>query len=85
MSRRYKEPTTVTLGRGLYGLQPVAFTWRGRTYAVEVIGSWKLQDRWWDRARHADRVYWRVMTKVLGVYELYCENGHDWRLDTVQD
>jgi hypothetical protein len=81
MSRRYKESISVTLDHG----QPVAFTWRGRTYHVQVLANWKLQDRWWDPERHADRTYWRVMTKQLGVYELHQENEREWVLDAVQD
>lgn len=39
-----------------------AATWRGRRYWVEVIGTWYLQDRWRDAARHSDRHYYRVVT-----------------------
>jgi hypothetical protein len=81
MSRRYQEAIAVTLRHG----QPVAFVWRGRTYHVQVLASWKLQDRWWDKERHAARVYWRVMTQQLGVYEIYLENEREWVLDVVQD
>jgi hypothetical protein len=81
MSRRYKEPISVTLNYG----KPVTFTWRGRTYRVQVLACWKLQDRWWDAERHADRTYWRVMTRQLGIYELYEENETQWVLDMVQD
>jgi hypothetical protein len=85
MSRRYQEPITVTLGTSWLGEGPVAFTWRGRTHSVEVLATWRLRDRWWDRERQANRTYWRVMTAALGVYEVYCENGAAWVLDTVQD
>jgi len=35
--------------------EPVAFTWRGVTYRGEVILSWRLSDRWWEREAHSDR------------------------------
>ena len=81
MSRHYQEPITVALRHG----RPVAFTWRGRTYHVAVIGTWKLQDRWWDAQRRAERWYWRVLTADYQVFELYCENGVRWVLGKVQD
>jgi hypothetical protein len=64
-----------------------AFTWRGVRYPVaDLLGSWHLQDKWWEREGHSDRRYWRVQTPDFGVYELY----HDavsgaWVLDVVQD
>jgi hypothetical protein len=85
MSRRYQEPIAVTLAPCWLGEGPVAFTWRGRQYRVEVLATWHLCDRWWDAERSADRVYWRVMTKQLGAYELYQENGARWVLDLVLD
>ena len=38
------------------------FTWRGHTYAVEVVGSWRLCDRWWDVERQSDRTYYPCIT-----------------------
>jgi hypothetical protein len=66
-------------------MQPMAFVWRGRTYHVQVQPTWHLFDRWWDPECVANRIYWRVMTKALGVYELYQENRRKWVLDVVQD
>jgi uncharacterized protein DUF6504 len=81
MAHRHGHVFTVTLRRG----QPVAFDWRGQEWHVEVIGRWKLQDRWWDAQRHAERWYWRVMTADFQTFELYSENGVRWVLDVVQD
>jgi hypothetical protein len=81
MAHRYGHEITVTLRRG----RPVAFVWRGLEYDVQVIGRWKLRDRWWDKERHAERWYWRVMMADFQVFELYHENGVRWVLDVVQD
>jgi Domain of unknown function (DUF6504) len=64
-----------------------AFTWRGRRYQVaEMLGSWHLQTRWWDRERHSDRTYYPVQTPDFQVLELYHERLSDaWVLDVVQD
>jgi len=44
MSRRIGMPVRVeTDAAGL----PCAFTWRGATYRVQVIHTWRLRDRWW--------------------------------------
>jgi hypothetical protein len=51
VAHRYGHQISVTLQRG----RPVAFIWRGLEYDVEVIGRWKLQDRWWDAERKAVR------------------------------
>jgi hypothetical protein len=57
-----------------------------RYSVVEILGSWHLQTRWWNREHHSDRHYWRVQKPYCGVYALY----HDamsgvWVLDVVQD
>ncbi len=83
MAHRYSAPIAVELAPDG---QPEALTWRGRRYAVQVIGTWKLATGWWDPAQHTDRTYWRVETAGHEVFELY----HDavsgaWILDVVQD
>jgi uncharacterized protein DUF6504 len=70
MAHRYGYAITVTLRRG----RPVAFVWRGLEWRVQVIGRWKLQDRWGYAQRRAERWYWRVMTADFQVFELYHEN-----------
>lgn len=95
MSRRYGNPVQVTVrragqaGRGHdagTGPVPTSFTWRGRRYWVEVIGTWHLQDRWWDTQRHSDRHYFRVVTADHQVFEFYHDTASDiWVLDIVQD
>lgn len=83
MSRRYHEPIAVTVdGDG----QPVAFTWRGRRYAVTVIGKWRLRTLWWDPQRAVARTYYRVCTADQQVFELYQVGmGGGWVLDVCQD
>lgn len=50
-------------------------TWRGRRYPVaEVLGSWRLQDRCWDRERCSDHTYFRVQTPDFQVFELYFDH-----------
>jgi len=34
--------------------EPVAFSWRGVTYRGQIIHSWKLSDRWWEREAYSD-------------------------------
>jgi hypothetical protein len=62
----------VTLRRG----RPVAFIWHGHERQAQVIGRW-------NKERHAERWYWRVMTADFQVFELYRENGVRWVLDVV--
>ena len=40
--------------------EPVAFIWRGMTYRGQVISTWRLSDRWWEREAHSDRTYYRL-------------------------
>ena len=69
MARRYGEPIPVLARDG----QPVAFTWRGVTYQVRAIGTWRLATRWWDVDATVNRVYFRVQTADQQVFELYRE------------
>jgi len=71
MARRYGEPIHVVAHHG----RPVAFTWRGVNYSVQVIGTWRLATRWWaaETGAAVDRVYFRVRTADQQVFELYCE------------
>jgi Family of unknown function (DUF6504) len=79
MTRRYREPITV---RVLHG-QPVAFTWRHRSYGVRVLGRWRLLMFWWDPQRASNRVYYRVQTRTQQVFELYRDGTSGaWVLDT---
>jgi Family of unknown function (DUF6504) len=70
--RRYRDPVDVTLAAD--GL-PAAFRWRGTWYRVAVIGSWRLEARWWEPERAAARVYYRVQTRDHQVFELYHDRG----------
>lgn len=84
MGRRIGLPVTVeTNAAGL----PSAFTWRGRTYHVEVIGRWHLADRWGSRERQSGRRSYRLMTADFQVFELYQELTSKglWVLDVIQD
>lgn len=86
MTRRYGEPVAMVARDG----QPVTFTWRGTTYRVRVIGTWRLSTRWWEveTGMAVDRVYFRVRTTDQQVFELYCETAqHDerWVLDVCLD
>jgi uncharacterized protein DUF6504 len=66
---------------------PTAFTWRGVTYRVCVVGCWRLATRWWDAGWEADRTYYRVEAADHQVFELYCDatQGNCWMLDVIQD
>lgn len=70
--RRYRDPVEVTLAAD--GL-PTAFRWRGEWYRVAVIDTWRLEARWWEPERAAERTYYRVLTRDHQVFELY----HDRR------
>jgi hypothetical protein len=70
---------------------PKTFTWRGKTYHVEVLSKWHLQDRWWEltpeRGR-SNRYYVRVATRDHMVFELFADVAHKpavWVLDIVHD
>jgi hypothetical protein len=68
MSRRMGLPIRVeTDAAGL----PVRFTWRGITRAVQVIGSWHLQGRWWDVGRQSNRWYYRLLIPDNQIVEVY--------------
>jgi Family of unknown function (DUF6504) len=86
VSRRHSEPIGVTVDQAG---QPRCFTWRRRTYSVEIIGCWHLADKWWDADERSDRQYYRLMTKDLRIFVLYKEitpgKTPYWVLDTVQD
>jgi uncharacterized protein DUF6504 len=90
MARRYGEPIRVVAHQG----RPVAFTWRGVNYNVQVIGTWRLATRWWaaETGASVDRVYFRVRTADQQVFELYCElakaapnQAGPWVLDVCLD
>ncbi len=67
MGRRIGLPVKVkTDAAGL----SVRFTWRGHVYAVEAIGQWHLRDRWWDRKRESDRIYYRLLTADHQVFDV---------------
>lgn len=90
MARRYGEPIRVVTRHG----QPVAFSWRGVSYRVQVIGMWRLATRWWaaETGAAVDRVYFRVRAADQQVFELYCELAKTapdqpgpWMLDVCLD
>lgn len=84
MSRRFGEPISVTVAEG--DGQPVAFTWRGVTYAVQVLSRWRLRTYWWDPHRATERTYYRVCTADHQVFEVYLEGvTGGWVLDVCQD
>jgi hypothetical protein len=88
VAHRYSEPIRVELEQVAGGDSLLhAFSWRGVRYpVVEILSTWHLQARWWDREHHSDRHYWRVQTPDFGVYELYHDAvGDVWVLDTVLD
>ncbi len=82
MSRRYHEPIDVTVTDD----QPTAFTWRGGSYAVQVLARWRLRTSWWDLKRASARTYYRVRTADHQVFELYRDDAAGgWMLDVCQD
>jgi hypothetical protein len=82
MAHRYGEPIAVKVVRE----RPTAFTWRGRTYAVTVVGIWRLATGWWDPDHASDRTYYRVATSDHQIFELYYDAvPNAWVLDICQD
>jgi len=81
MPRRIGLPVKVKVDAA--GL-PVRFTWRRRAYHVQVIGRWHLSDRWWDRERQSNRLYYRVQCADLQAFDLYRETTSAglWVLDS---
>jgi hypothetical protein len=67
--------------------EPIAFIWRGVTYRGEIIHSWKLSDRWWEREAYSNRTYYRLMTADFQVYDIYSENTSRglWVLSHIHD
>jgi hypothetical protein len=83
LSRRYRDPIAVTAADDG---QPFAFTWRGQSYRVQVIGRWRLRTRWWDPKRATERTYYRVRTADHAAFELYRDEASGaWMLDTCLD
>ena len=86
MARRYQEPVTVTLTADG---TPASFTWRGKLYTVkEVLETWHLQDRWWDRQRRGNRYYYRLEVQQHMIFELFIDVAQRppaWVLDVVHD
>jgi len=80
MSRRIGLPVRVEVNAAG---EPVSFTWRGRAYAVEVIGCRHPRDRRCDPERHSDRKYYRLLTPDHEVFEVYREHtsAGPWVLD----
>ncbi|HET8907137.1 MAG TPA: DUF6504 family protein [Ktedonobacterales bacterium] len=87
MARRYRDPITVEERGGV----PYAFTWRGVTYRVRVIGMWRLATRWWESDNTVNRHYFRVQSADQQIFELDCEHGTSarqgvtWVLDVCLD
>jgi hypothetical protein len=75
MSRRISIPVSVETDESG---KPDAFTWRGVRRRVEVIGYWRLRDRWWVSQAEADstgkgfndRHYFRLLTSDHQVFEV---------------
>jgi len=81
VSKRYDEPIRVERDAGM----PAAFSWRGRRYrVVDVIGRWRIEDRWWTSGR--EREYWRVEAGGGMVCDLYHDRVDDrWHLERLWD
>ena len=84
MAHRYGLPIRVQLDHD--GV-PIAFTWRGLTHDGTVISTWHLSDRWWDRERQSDRIYYRLLAPDHQVFEIYRDRTSAglWILDRVLD
>ena len=102
MAHRYGHPISVTLAGGpdrpdsrptplpRHWLQ--SFVWRDQCYAVaEIIATWHLRDRWWERAGAgaSDRTYYRVCCRGSAGEQLF-DLYHDtvtgcWVLDLAHD
>jgi hypothetical protein len=74
MSRHIEQPAPVEEGPN-HVLR--AFTYKGISYRVHVLGQWILADRWWDRTRRSNRYYSRVVTRDHQVFELYLDVAQD--------
>lgn len=86
MAHRYAEAVRVTLAQEDSTPRPTTFTWRGRRYFVDVIGTWHLCSHWWNAGKSSDRTYYRVLSSTQGVYELYFDAvSRVWVLDCVLD
>ena len=49
----------------------LSFTYRDQVYSGRVVAHWERRGRWWDAQEHSHRLYHRVMTKDLQVFDLY--------------
>lgn len=92
MSKRYDEPIEVEVieAEGLRGMGPVAFSWRGRRYAVgRLLKYWREAGGAWDPERARDHECFRVEAEG-GTYDLRLDRlagrGRPrWRLARVWD
>ncbi len=83
MSHRYRQSIMVRCADGI----PAAFTWHeGEREVVEVLGTWRLRDRWWDAQTASDRTYYRLRCVDGLLCEIYVDavTGR-WMLDRVWD
>lgn len=86
MTRRYGHPIQVEPFHDADGDSRLTFTWRGRQRATQIIGSWRLDANWWDETSATNRIYYRVQTANLAVYDLYHDRTRDlWVLDVCFD
>ena len=95
MTKRYDEPIEVELGGPPGALGPLAFSWRGRRYAVQhLLKYWREAGEGWDPRRARDHECFRVEARSgdqAGVYDLRydrrppVEPNPQWRLARVWD
>jgi hypothetical protein len=91
MTKRYDDPIEVELEKDqTEAPSPVAFSWRGRRYAVEgLLKYWREAGEWWDPQRARDHECFRVEAEG-GVYDLRFDRlagagRQQWKLTRVWD
>lgn len=87
MAHQYLQVIHVTARAG----RPQRFTWREVEYhVVEILGVWRLSDRWWESAAHprgaSDRHYYRLRCEDGLLCDVYYDAAQQvWLLDRVHD
>lgn len=91
MTHRYGIPVPVEQDK--HTGWPRSFVWHGEMYEItEVISTWHLLDRWWDRGDpfalpgYSDRTYYRVRCPDQQFFDLYHDVANNvWVLDRAHD